>query len=157
MTKQEQYERGLIKTALDINKYDIFHEAQKRHVDERYISKQLIQKKVCMTKDIGVNNNLFGGYLLQWIDEAAAGHVYEAIGFKPIVTLKMSEVLFKAPVKVGEIINIDGTITKIGNSSITIYIQVSNTNTGQEVCSTEIVFVKIDENGKPKEIQIRYE
>ena len=78
MTKQEQYERGLIKTALDINKYDIFHEAWKRHVDEKYISKQLIQKKVCMTKDIGVNNNLFGGYLLQWIDEAAAGHVYEA-------------------------------------------------------------------------------
>ena len=76
-------------------------------IDQGYLERQRMQKKVCMTKDIGLNNNLFGGFLLQWIDEAASGLVSEAIGHRRVVTLKMSEVLFEAPVKVGDIISID--------------------------------------------------
>ena len=121
-------------------------------IDQVYLDRQLMQKKVCMTKDIGLNDNLFGGFLLQWIDESAAGHVSEAIGHRRVVTLKMSEVLFEAPVKVGDIISIDGTITSIGKTSITIYVQVFNTRSRKEVCSTEMIYVHIDEQGNSTSI-----
>jgi acyl-CoA hydrolase len=121
-------------------------------IDPVYLERQLMQKKVCMTKDIGTNENLFGGNLLQWIDESASGYVSEAIGHRRVVTLKMSEVLFEAPVKVGDIINIDGAITRIGKTSITIYVQVFNTRSQKEVCSTEMIFVHIDGQGKSTSI-----
>ena len=121
-------------------------------IDQLYLDRQLMQKKVCMTKDIGTNDNLFGGNLLQWIDEAASVLVSEAIGHRRVVTLKMSEVLFEAPVKVGDIISIDGTITGIGKTSITIYVQVFNTRSQKEVCSTEMIYVHIDEQGNPTSI-----
>lgn len=123
-----------------------------KNLNTKYLGKQLIQKKVCMTKDIGVNGNLFGGYLLQWIDEAAAGFISEAIGHRRVVTLKMSEVLFRAPVHVDDIINIDGEITRLGDSSIGIDIEVINTKTNKLVCTTSLVFVHVDEEMKSKSI-----
>jgi len=131
---------------------DINAKCKRLGIDQGYLERQRIQKKVCMTKDIGLNNNLFGGFLLQWIDEAASGLVSEAIGHRRVVTLKMSEVLFEAPVKVGDIISIDGTITSIGKTSITIYVQVFNTRSRKEVCSTEMIYVHIDEQGNSTSI-----
>lgn len=131
---------------------EIFEE---KGIDLKYMGKQLIQKKICMLKDIGVNENLFGGYMLQWIDEAAAAFVSEMIGHGRVVTLKMSEVLFNAPVHVNDIVNIDGEIKNIGKSSITIDIQVVNTNTKNLVCTCTLVFVHVDQNMTPIKINLK--
>ena len=32
---------------------------------------ELISTRICMSKDVGVHGNLFGGIMLSWIDEAA--------------------------------------------------------------------------------------
>lgn len=119
---------------------------------EKFKGRNLIQQRVCMTKDIGVHNNLFGGILLSWIDESAAGYVYRAIGGRPVVTLKISEVLFKAPIKVNDVVKIEGEITNIGRTSISITVTVTNTITDAEVCTTDLIFVHINENMKPTEI-----
>jgi len=122
-------------------------------INPKFLKKQLVQKKVCMQKDIGVHNNLFGGNLLSWIDEAAAAFISETIGFRPVVTLKINEVLFKAPVKLHDIINIDCKILHMGTSSIKVLVEVVNTRTNNVVCTTDIVFVHIDpETMKSKEI-----
>ena len=124
-----------------------------KNINESYFGKQLVQKKVCMQKDIGVLDNLFGGNLLAWIDESSAAFVSEVIGFRPVVTLKISEVLFKAPVKLHDVINIDCTITSIGNSSINVEVQVVNTHSHKIVCTCDLVFVHVDaKTMKPKEI-----
>lgn len=60
---------------------------KKKNIKPIFFGKQLVQKKICMQKDIGVLNNLFGGNLLSWVDESAAGFVSEAIGFRPVVTV----------------------------------------------------------------------
>jgi len=124
-----------------------------KRIKEQYRGRHLIQKKVCMTQNIGVHGNLFGGDLLRWLDEAAAAFVSEATGFLPMVTLKISEVIFYHPVKVNDIINIDAEIIKIGNSSVTLKMFVVNTHTQKIVCTTSIVFVHVDENMKPKQIK----
>ena len=54
-----------------------------------------------MEKDLGVHGNLFGGIMLSWLDEAAATMAYEVCRSPSMVTLKIEEVLFGKPVKIG--------------------------------------------------------
>jgi acyl-CoA thioesterase YciA len=114
---------------------------------------ELIGKRICMTKDIGVNDNLFGGYMLCWLDESAAVFASEVINGK-VVTRKMSEIEFTNPVKVGDKIHIFGEVLKVGTTSIVVKITAHNTTSKKVVCSTEMVFVHIDENGNKKEINL---
>lgn len=111
----------------------------------------LISTKICMEKDIGVHRNLFGGFMLSWIDEAGAALATQVCDTPMMVTVKMDEVIFKKPVKVGNLIKIYGEVMEIGNSSIKININAKKHNvySGKEkvVCTTNIVFVRIDEDG----------
>jgi len=107
--------------------------------------------KVCMTKDIGVHGNLFGGIMLSWIDEAAVGMSNRICKTPNMVTRKMTEILFEKPVKVGYSINIYGEAVSMGNTSIALNLEARRYNvyTTEEdiVCTTTIVFVRIDEEG----------
>lgn len=118
---------------------------------------ELITTHVCMRKDLGVHGNLFGGILMSWIDEAAASYACIKADSNRMVTLKLSELMFKKPIREGELIKIYGEVLRLGTSSITLKLLVKNHNPkngAEEVTtSTEIVFVKIDENGKPTKIK----
>jgi acyl-CoA thioesterase YciA len=114
---------------------------------------QLLMQKLCMGKDIGIHGNLFGGIMLAWIDEAAASYAAAICHSPNMVTVKVEEVVFKKPVKVGFQIRIYGEVTKMGKTSVTLQIEARKYNVySQEesvVCSTNIVFVRIDEAGEP--------
>ena len=107
--------------------------------------------KVCMTKDIGVHGNLFGGIMLSWIDEAAVAMANRICKSPNMVTRKMTEILFERPVKVGYSINIYGEPVSMGNTSLALNLEARRYNVYTEeeevVCSTTIVFVRIDEEG----------
>lgn len=115
---------------------------------------EYITGHICMTKDIGIHGNLFGGVLLAWIDEAAAMFVSNKCETNNVVTLTVDKLEFKRPIKVGQHIRFYGDILKIGNSSVTIKLTVKRFNVlsklEQEVCSTTLVFVRIDDStGEP--------
>lgn len=107
--------------------------------------------KVCMTKDIGVHGNLFGGLMLSWIDEAAVAMSNRICKTPNMVTRKMTEILFERPVKVGHTINIYGEAVSMGTTSIALDLEARRynvyTETEDVVCTTTIVFVRIDEEG----------
>lgn len=109
---------------------------------------ELISSHICMTKNIGINGNLFGGEILSWIDLAAASYATEKCYTPHMVTGTMEQVVFKSPVKVGEIIKLYGEILSIGNKSITIKIEARNfspyTHEENIVCCTNVTFVRID-------------
>jgi acyl-CoA thioesterase YciA len=109
-----------------------------------------------MKKDIGVHDNLFGGLMMSWLDEAAAAFVAQSIDYPRVVTLKISEVLFKEPIKVGQLLKIYGEVLSIGNTSVTVKLEARRhkPHSGQQkvACSVEMVFVKIDEYGEPSKI-----
>jgi len=113
---------------------------------------ELISTKICKTSDIGVNDNLFGGTMLAWMDEAGASYASVKCCSPNMITLKVNEVIFKKPVKVKEHIKIYGKVLNIGHSSIKILVEAKRINfrndEEESVCSTEMLFVKIDENGK---------
>jgi len=113
---------------------------------------EFITQKICMAKDLGVHGNLFGGYMLSWIDEAAFSMAAAICRTPNMVTLKIAEVIFKKPVKEGFQIKIYGEVIRVGNTSITLYIDARKYNVISEeettVCSTEITFVRIDQSGE---------
>ena len=113
---------------------------------------ELISTQICKTRDIGVNNNLFGGIMLQWIDEAGGIMAAHLCCSPNVITLKMEEVVFKSPVKVKDHIKIYGSIVSVGRTSLKLHIEARRfgfCNEGEEiVCSTQMIFVKIDKNGK---------
>ena len=112
---------------------------------------ELISTKICKTSDIGVNDNLFGGTLMSWMDEAGGSYAATKCCTPNMITLKIDEVLFKKPVKVKEHIKIYGKVLGVGKSSIKILVEAKRVAFKDKeeilVCSTQMLFVHIDDNG----------
>lgn len=119
---------------------------------------QLISTKICKASDIGIHNNLFGGTMLAWLDEAGGTMAAELACTPNMITLKMNEVLFKRPVKVSDHIRIYGQLMKVGKSSLTLSVVARKfcfeKNNEETVCSTTMYFVQIDESGKSSPIRL---
>ena len=113
----------------------------------------LVTQHIVMAKDLNSYGNLFGGVILAWIDEAAAIYVMEKIKYTNIVTVKMDEVSFNYPGKFGDVIQIYASIEKTGSSSITVVTRAiamnKKTYEKHEITSSRLVFVCLDETGKP--------
>jgi acyl-CoA thioesterase YciA len=107
--------------------------------------------KLCMTKDLGLHGNMFGGKMMAMLDEVASIFASEICDTPSIVTKKIEEVIFERPVKVGQIIKIYCGIQQMGNTSISLRVEARVYNVYTEieklVCSTRMLFVKIDNEG----------
>lgn len=110
-------------------------------------------RKIVKYEDLNPRGTLFGGQLLKFIDEEAAIFAMCQIGDKMVVTKAMSQIDFKSSPRVGDVIEIGTMLVRVGNTSITIKCNVRNKDTKDDVITIdEIVFVRVDENGKPKPI-----
>src|ERR1044072_6856089 len=78
---------------------------------------------VLMPKDTNANGTIFGGVILSYIDIAAAIEVRKHTP-KKIVTKAMHEVVFVAPVFVGDIVSFYTELVRVGNTSITVKVVV---------------------------------
>ena len=118
---------------------------------------QLISTKICKTSDIGIHNNLFGGTMLSWMDEAGGTMAAELACTPNMITLKIDEVIFKKPVRVSDHIRIYGMLLAVGNSSLTLQVDAKKfcfeKQSEESVCSTRMMFVNIDENGRSHPIK----
>lgn len=112
---------------------------------------QLITTHPIKKSDLGFHANLFGGKLLAWLDAAAAAYAMEVCDTPRMVTVMIDKCEFKKPAKEGQLLKIYGGVKKIGTTSITLYLEARahNVYSGSQVVilSTNIKFVRIDENG----------
>lgn len=126
---------------------------------------ELISTYICKTGDIGVHSNMFGGHIMSLIDDAAAAYACQICDTLRVVTIKIDELIFKKPIKAGNIVKVYGEVKDFGNTSVTLYIEVRKHNvyTGKQevVTHTNIKFVRIDDEGNPlsisERIKTRYE
>jgi acyl-CoA hydrolase len=108
-------------------------------------------RKLIKPSDLNPRGTLFGGQLLKWIDEEAAIFAICQLGSPNIVTKAMSEIDFVTTAKVGDVIEFGMDLVKFGTTSLTLCCDVRNKNTKQSIIKIEkIIFVLLDENGKPK-------
>ena len=108
-------------------------------------------RKWVKPEDLNPNGTLFGGRLLEWIDEEAA--LYTIIQFQnhKVVTKFISEINFISSAKQGDIIEMGMEATQFGKTSFTLKCIVRNIMTLNEIITIEkIVMVNLGEDGKPK-------
>jgi len=109
-------------------------------------------RKLIKYEDLNAKGTLFGGQVLKWIDEEAAIFCMCQLFTKNIVTKAMSEVNFVSSAKLGDIVEIGCELVQFGTTSITIACEVRNKDTKKTIIRVDkIVFVAVDENGRPTE------
>ena len=108
-------------------------------------------RKWIKPEDLNPNGTLFGGRLLEWIDEECALYSIVQLENPKTVTKYMSEIDFRSSAKKGDIIEIGIEILKFGTASLTLSCEVRNKMTRETIITVDkIVMVGLDEDGKPK-------
>jgi acyl-CoA hydrolase len=107
-------------------------------------------RKWVKPEDLNPNHSLFGGRLLEWIDEEAALYAIIQLENPRCVTKFISEINFISSAKQGDIIEIGIEAIKFGSSSLTLSCQVRNKMTHQTIIKIDkIVMVALDADGNP--------
>ena len=120
---------------------------------------QFLNSHPIKKSDLGFHGNLFGGKLLAWIDAAAAGFAMQLCDTPRMVTVSIDKCNFEKPARESQLLKIYGRPSKVGNTSVMLYMEARahNVYTGKQspVLTTNIKFVRIDENGDPIPISER--
>lgn len=107
-------------------------------------------RKLVKPEDLNPRGTLFGGKLLQWIDEEAAIFAICQLETENVVTKLMSEINFVAPAFNGDVVSFGMEVVSIGRTSIVLKCVVYNKKTEKEIVTIDkIVFVSVGEDGKP--------
>ena len=117
---------------------------------------ELVMRVMPMPADTNGNGAVFGGWIMAQMD--LAGSVLPAkLSKGKVTTVAVNEFVFKQPVSVGDLLSFYAHVIKIGNTSITLKMDVyaeRNPANLEVVKVTEAVFtyVAIDDQGKPRQI-----
>lgn len=111
---------------------------------------QFHTRKWVKPEDLNPNSTLFGGRLLQWIDEEAVIYAIVQLENSRVVTKYISEINFISAPKIGDIIEIGIIATEFGASTLTVRCEVRNNITRQPILTIDrMVFANLGESGKP--------
>ena len=103
-----------------------------------------------MPQDLNPFGNLFGGTMMGWMDICAALEAFR-VTEKNCVTVNVSEINFKVPVKQGEIVEINGHYVDRSSRSLTIKVianKLDRKNINPQVADATFIFVPVGEDGK---------
>ncbi|AUC15128.1 acyl-CoA thioesterase [Tenacibaculum sp. SZ-18] len=107
-------------------------------------------RKWVKPEDLNPNGSLFGGRLLQWIDEEVALYAIIQLEIPKTVTKFMSEIDFVSSARQGDIIEIGIDVVKFGRTSITLNCTVRNKLTRKDIITIDkIIMVSLDDKGNP--------
>ncbi len=119
---------------------------------------QLLLRTLAMPADTNANGDIFGGWIMSQLD-LAGGILAKEISSGRIVTVSVSSITFRKPVKVGDVVCCYGECTKIGRTSMSIDLEVwikpvKEQGVGDRfmVCDATFNYVAIDSEGKPRAI-----
>ena len=84
---------------------------------------QLVLKVIPMPSDCNANGDIFGGWVMAHVDQAASVLAAKAAKGR-VATVAVKEFVFKQPVGVGDILSFFAKIERVGRTSITIAVEV---------------------------------
>tara|TARA_X000000368_G_C23021770_1_gene708299 strand:- start:959 stop:1321 length:363 start_codon:yes stop_codon:yes gene_type:complete len=106
-------------------------------------------RKMVTPKDLNAIGTLFGGRVLDWIDEEAYIYTTCQLDSMSVVTRSIGRIDFKASAKHGDLIEIGMDTINLGKTSITLKATIRNMKTGDIITEVnDIVFVNV-KDGKP--------
>ena len=113
-----------------------------------------------LPRDTNAQGTIFGGVVLSYIDMAGAIEAHRHTAMDRFVTVAMREVIFLAPVFVGDLVSFYAETLKIGTTSITVRVIVEAQRDGGEgervrVTQAEVIYVAVDLSGKKLKIVVK--
>ena len=108
---------------------------------------------IMMPADTNAFGTIFGGIILSYIDQAGAVEARRTSS-QPFVTVAMREVVFHAPVFVGDLVTFYSETVRVGRTSITVKVTVEacGRQGGRDtrlVTEAEVVYVAVDDGRRP--------
>lgn len=120
---------------------------------------ELMLRTLAMPADANPNGDIFGGWIMSQMDIAAGILAKETCNSRT-TTVAVDSMVFRHPVSVGDVVCCYGSCRRVGNTSMTIDIQVwvrrlHTQPRTERYCVTEAVFtfVAIDDDGKPQQVR----
>jgi acyl-CoA thioesterase YciA len=109
-----------------------------------------------MPKDTNALGTIFGGVILSYIDQAGAVEAHRHCSGR-IVTVAMREIVFHAPVLVGDLVSFYTRTLRVGTTSVTVAVEVVAERghpggPAVKVTEAEVVFVHVAADGRPTPI-----
>jgi len=110
-----------------------------------------------LPRDTNARGTIFGGVILSHLDLAGAIAASRCAA-RNFVTRSMREVGFIAPVYVGDVVSFYTSVVREGTTSVTIRVNVNAERSHQpgksvKVTEAEVVYVAVDDAGKPMAIR----
>ena len=117
---------------------------------------ELVLKVIPMPADCNANGDIFGGWVMAQVDLAGAVLPARYVRGR-MATVAVNEFIFKPAVKVGDILSFFAKVNRIGNTSISVDVEVYAerfSRQGQYIKVTQatLTYVAIDDQGKPRPI-----
>ena len=108
-------------------------------------------RTLAMPANTNTNGDIFGGWVVANMD-LAAGSIARNVAKGRVTTVAIDKLEFISPVKVGDFICCYADLIKVGRTSMTINVQTWSVGVDEvhrKVTEGVIVYVAIDENGRP--------
>src|SRR6266446_4458581 len=110
-----------------------------------------------LPRDTNSQGTIFGGVILSYIDMAGAIEAHRYTKIERFVTMAMREVIFHHPVFVGDLVSFYAETVRVGNTSITIRVEVEaerfgGTSDKIRVTEAEVIYVAVDANRRKMKI-----
>jgi acyl-CoA thioesterase YciA len=108
---------------------------------------------IMMPRDTNAVGTIFGGIILSYIDLAGAVEARRTSN-QVFVTVAMREVVFHAPVFVGDLVSFFTETLRVGRTSVTVKVVVEacgreGSGDTRLVTEAEVVYVAVDDSRKP--------
>lgn len=107
-----------------------------------------------MPSDANIHGDVFGGWIMAQVDIAGSLPAVRRANGR-VATVAVNSFLFKHPVFVGDLLSFYASIVRVGNTSITVYVEVyaeRNRLQAETVKVTEatLTYVATGEDRKPR-------
>ena len=119
--------------------------------------KQATLRMIAMPSDTNSAGDVFGGWIMAQVDMAGSILAHQ-IADGRVATISVNAFVFLEPIFVGDVVSCFATNNRVGNTSVTIDIEVFAERDHSrfeclKVTEASLTYVAIDKNRKPRVIQ----
>ena len=118
--------------------------------------KEPVLRVLPMPADANHHGDIFGGWIMAQVD-LAGGILAGRHARGRVATVAVNSFQFKQPVQIGDLLSFYAEIVRVGNTSITIYVEVYAQRNPEEievvkVTEATLTYVAVGEDRKPRPV-----
>jgi acyl-CoA thioesterase YciA len=119
-------------------------------------NKEPVLRVVPMPADANQHGDIFGGWIMAQVD-IAGGVLAARRALGRVATIAVNSFQFKQPVFIGDVLSFYGDIVRVGNTSITVYVEVYAQRNPRDIETVKVTeatltFVATGSDRKPRPV-----